>query len=372
MSDYARRISKLQEMLRATGVVAAVFGPTDQMRYLTGWAEPGHERFIGLFIPCEGDPAFLVPSINREQAVGNPAGIVEVVGWNDAEGWQSAAAALVQRRSLPVGNDVVLVDDDLASVHLLDLQSLFSGQRWLAAGTTMAGLREVKSAEELDSMHRAAMLIDTIYEASLGILRDGLTERELQDFFFDAFKRAGTRPSFTPLICFGPNGARPHHDSGAAALKRGDVVVIDVGCMWEGYCSDITRTVAFGEPDDPDAKRVYELVYRAHHAARLAATPGATGHDVDAAAREVITRDGYGPQFMHRTGHGIGLSEHEHPYIVAGNKAPLLPGMCFSIEPGIYLPGRFGVRIENIVTMTSAGARSLNAEPSAELRVVGD
>jgi Xaa-Pro aminopeptidase len=142
--------------------------------------------------------------------------------------------------------------------------------------------------------------------------------------------------------------------------------------MCDSYCSDITRTVAFGRPADPAAPAVYEIVSQAHWAARDAAEPGVTGEQVDAAARKVITDAGYGPQFVHRTGHGIGLSGHEPPYIVGGNTAPLQPGMCFSIEPGIYLPGRLGVRIENIVTMTPDGVRSLNAEAPRQLRVIGE
>ncbi|HLK58732.1 MAG TPA: M24 family metallopeptidase, partial [Chthonomonadaceae bacterium] len=151
-----------------------------------------------------------------------------------------------------------------------------------------------------------------------------------------------------------------------------DVVIIDIGCTANHYASDITRTVAFGAPTDPDAATVYEIVYKAHHTAREAAKPGVSGEQVDAAARKVIADAGYGEYFIHRTGHGIGLSTHEPPNIVRGNIAPLQPGMCFSIEPGIYLPGRFGVRIENIVTMTPDGVRSLNAEVSPTLRIVGN
>ncbi len=148
------------------------------------------------------------------------------------------------------------------------------------------------------------------------------------------------------------------------------MVIIDIGCTWHNYCSDITRTVAFGEPSDPDAKRVYEIVNQAHWAARNAVKPGETCEAVDAAARNIIEQAGYGEYFVHRTGHGIGLSGHEPPDINTGVSTPLQPGMCFSIEPGIYLEGRFGVRIENIVTVTAEGGRSLNADAAQELRII--
>ena len=198
-----------------------------------------------------------------------------------------------------------------------------------------------------------------------------MSELELQGWFLYAFRRYDTAPSFTPTCFFGPNGALPHHHTGSTKLKTGDVMVIDVGCLSAHYASDITRTVAFRSVGDSDAGKIYDIVHRAHMAARTAAIPGASGETVDLAARTVIEAAGYGEQFMHRTGHGIGLSTHEPPYIVRGNSEPLRPGMCFSIEPGIYLPNRFGVRIENIVTMTAQGAMSLNAEPANHLRVVG-
>ncbi|HZO91483.1 MAG TPA: Xaa-Pro peptidase family protein [Chthonomonadaceae bacterium] len=371
MSDYSGRIARLQETMRQQGAELAVFAPTDNMRYLTGWAEYGHERLIALLVPAQGEPAFVVPAMNTQQAQSNPAGLRCVLGWNDAEGWQGVAEALL--RQWNIGDKpgaLALIDDELYSVHLLDLQALFPGLRYVAAGETMARLREIKTPAELAAMETAARLIDAIYEESLAALTEGMIELDLKDFFLAAFKRHGTQASFPPLICFGANGAMPHHHTGRTPLQRGDTVVIDVGCMWEGYASDITRTVAFGEPRDPEAASVYEIVSRAHWAAREATRPGASGEAVDAAARQVITEAGYGPQFIHRTGHGIGLSTHEPPYIVAGNTAPLLPGMCFSIEPGIYLPGRFGVRIENIVTMTPDGARSLNAEAPRKLPVI--
>lgn len=371
MTDFGDRLRRLQEAMRRESAVAALFAPSDQMRYLTGWAESGHERLIGLFVPSEGEPAFLVPTMNVSQARGNPAGITGILGWDDATGWQPMAKSLLRGWKVDRARDAfVLIDDELQSGHLLSLQRLFPNVWYRTAGQVMAGLREVKTEEELRAMTEAGALIDTVYEEIVGALQDGITERDLQERVLLSIRRHGSRPSFTPLICFGPHTAVPHHVPDASVLRSGDIVVIDIGCVFEGYASDITRTVAFGTPADPDAAAVYDTVFRAHAAGCQAVGPGVTGEAVDDAARQVVTQAGYGPQFIHRTGHGIGLSTHEPPYIVHGNTAPLKPGMCFSIEPGIYLPGRFGVRVENIYTVTEQGALSLNCAPAPALPIL--
>ncbi len=370
MSDYTGRIARLQQLMREEGYSLALLSWTDQMRYLTGFAENGHKRFLALFIPAEGEPAFVVPAMNAQQAGRNPAGVGRVLGWDDTEGWHGRARELLAEYGIGAGNRA-LIDDELYSVHLLGLQALVPGLHCVAADETISRLRSIKTPEELAAMDRAAQLIDAIFEESVGQLKAGMTETEFQDVIHAGIKRHGTTPAFTPLICFGANGSMPHHHSGQTRLQRGDVVIVDIGCHWDGYCSDITRTVAFGEPSDPDAATIYDLVNRAHWAARKAARPGVTCEAVDQAARAVITDGGYGPQFMHRTGHGIGLSGHEPPYIRSGDPTLLQPNMCFSVEPGIYLPGRFGVRIENIVTVTENGVRSLNVDAPQALRIVG-
>jgi len=360
---WAERIARAQAALREEGLGGMVLGPSDQMRYLTGWAEHGHERFIGLFVPEKGEPVFLVPEMNAPQARRSPAGLSAVVGWRDAEGWQSAAGEILSRWR--VEGRTLAVDGELHAVHLLDLQAVTPASRWVAAGALMARLREIKSAEELELLRRSASVTDAVYEACLPHLREGITERQVQDVISRLYAERGTRPAFA-LVCFGANSALPHHSTGDARLRRGDVVILDIGCLLEGYASDITRTLAVAEPE-PEADRVYDVVWRAHCAALQTARPGVTCEAVDEAARAVIREAGYGGQFIHRTGHGIGLSTHEPPYIVQGNRQELRPGMCFSDEPGVYLEGRFGVRIENIVAVTETGAEPMNAWPPDRL-----
>jgi Xaa-Pro aminopeptidase len=367
MSDYSVRIARLQQEMRAEGASGALLAGTDQMRYLTGWREGGHERFVGLFVPAAGDPAFLVPAMNAEQARHTPAEIEHVVGWSDSTGWLDAARELLAGWS---SVNSLLVDDELLSVHLLALQQAFPHTRFAAAGDVMSRLRAVKTDAELRALEAAAAMIDDVFADVIVQLVEGVTELEVAEMVLGAIRVRGSRASFTPLICFGPNAALPHHHTRSRSLRRGDIIIVDIGCTADGYASDITRTISFGEPSDPEAARVYDVVFRAHMAARAAAKPGVSGEFVDAAARSAIADAGYGDAFLHRTGHGIGLSVHEPPNIVSGNREPLSAGMCFSIEPGVYLPGRFGVRIENIVTVTPTGVRSLNAEPEPRLHVI--
>lgn len=371
MNDYAARIACLQSVMHRRGASLTVISWTDQMRYLTGYVEGAHERLLALFVPAEGEAAFLVPSMNAQAARTNPAGIERVIGWMDAEGWVPAAQRLFEE--FGVGSDpvtAILIDDELHSVHLLALQGLAPTATYQPAGEALAELRGHKTAHELACLDTAAQWIDAIFEETLGQLKVGVTELDIQEFVLNAIKRRGSTPSFNPLICFGTNGAMPHHGTDSTPLKVGDLVIIDIGCTCEHYCSDITRTVAFGEPSDPEAKAVYKIVNAAHHAAREVVAPGITCEAVDTAARRVIDAARYGKQFIHRTGHGIGLSCHEPPNINTGSHTALEPGMCFSVEPGIYLPGRFGVRIENIVTVTEQGVRSLNTDAATELRIV--
>ncbi len=363
---YTTRIAALHGLLRAAGAGGAILAPTDQMRYLSGWSEHGHERLIALFVPASGEPTFLVPKMNAPQALTNPAGIQDVRGWEDETGWAGLATEVIAGWA---SSETILVDDEMQAGHLLQLQEALPAVRWRSVGPSLAVLRERKSHGELDLMRRSAEITDEVYSATIKELEPGLSENEVQHIISLEYRVRDTLPSFS-LVCFGPNTALPHHSSGDRRLADGDVVILDIGCHWHGYASDITRTVAFRRAD-PNAAEVYRVVHRAHTAVMEFAKPGVTCESVDASARSVIESAGYGENFVHRTGHGIGLSTHEPPYIVKGNPQKLEEGMCFSDEPGIYLPGRFGVRIENIVTVTGSGVASLNAAPPTELEVVG-
>lgn len=364
-AQKCRRLEHLQQQLQSAGYAFAIVAPTDQMKYLIGWVEPAHERFMALFVPSSGPSKLVVPSLNLEDARGASLCVGDVLGWDDAAGWETLAGQILG--STPAGSRIA-VDDELPSGHLIRLQRLAPGLAWEPLGPVMGRLRQVKDTEEMEKLELCAMVTDGVCAAALRELQEGMTELELQEQIRQAYRLRGVEPGFA-IVCFGSNSALPHHRSGPRRLAEGDVVLVDIGCVREGYWSDITRTVAFGSVD-PEAASIYRIVHGAYRAAFEAVRPGIPCEEVDAAARSFIEQAGYGTAFVHRTGHGIGVSGHEAPFVVAGNREVLAEGMTFSIEPGIYLPGRFGIRIENIVAVGATGAISLNAEPPAELPVV--
>ncbi len=367
MNIYEKRLSLVRTAMHENGLDTLIVTPGAAMRYLTGFSEPG-SRFLALIVPDDKPWLFVVPSLNAEQARQNPAGITDVRAWDDGTGWEIVLVPLAKELMLDIG--IVGIDDDMPARFVLKLQELMPTALFRPAGMALASLRSRKDALEMASLQRAAEATDTLIPVAYAACQVGASEREIASAIGQAIARGGHADSFAPIVGAGANGASPHHNTGATKLKTGDVVILDFGAMTDGYHGDITRTVAVGAASD-EAQRIYETVYRAYSAGVAAVQTGATAHDVDAAARKVITDAGYGEFFIHRTGHGIGLDDHETPYIMAGNYTPLLPGHCFSIEPGIYLPGRFGVRLENIVTVQEDGAaRVLNEAVPPEIVVL--
>lgn len=229
-------------------------------------------------------------------------------------------------------------------------------------------LRGVKDAAELDRLAAAGAAADATYEEIRKVPFAGRRETDVAADVAALLRQFGHSQVDFTIVASGPNGANPHHEAGDRVIERGDMVVLDFGGLKHGYGSDTSRTVHVGEPDDEE-RTVHDIVREAQEAGFRAVRPGAACQDVDRAARAVITEAGYGEYFIHRTGHGIGVTTHEPPYMIEGEELPLVPGMCFSVEPGIYLPGRFGVRIEDIVTVTEDGGRRLNTT-SRELVIV--
>lgn len=364
---YEKRLSLVRTAMHENGLDTLIVTPGAAMQYLTGFSEPG-SRFLALVVPDDKPWLFVVPSLNAGQARQNPAGVADVRAWDDGTGWEPVLAPLAKELMLDIG--IVGIDDDMPARFVLKLQELMPTALFRPAGMALAPLRSRKDALELASLQRAAEATDALIAVAYAACRAGASEREVAAAIGQAIAREGHADSFAPIVGAGVNGASPHHNTGATKIKTGDVVILDFGAMTDGYHGDITRTVAVGAASD-EARHIYDIVYQAYSAGVAAVQPGATAHDVDAAARKVIANAGYGEFFIHRTGHGIGLDDHETPYMMAGNYAPLLPGHCFSIEPGIYLPGRFGVRLENIITVSEDGtARVFNEAIPPEIVVV--
>lgn len=344
--------------LRDAGIAAVLVGPGADLRYLTGYHALPLTRLTLLVARAEGRHTLVVPTLERPRAetVILPEGVDLVdVGETD-DPFAAVAEALDGVR--PEGLDLA-VGDRLWSTFLLGLQEALPGARWTRASAVMRRLRMHKSPDEVDALRRAGQAIDRVHTRVPALLAPGRTEVEVGRDIAAAITEEGHQEVNFVIVASGPNGASPHHETGDRVLSDGDVVVVDIGGTLDGYCSDCTRNYVLGTGPKGFAE-AHAALERAQSAACAAARPGVTAEAVDAAARDVLAGAGYGDAFVHRTGHGIGLEEHEEPYIVQGNDLELRPGMAFSIEPGVYLPGRFGLRIEDIVVVTEDGAERLN------------
>lgn len=352
-----QRLELARKAAADAGLDALLVTPGPDLRYLTGYHAHLTERLVCLALPVLGEPFLVVPHLERPGAEASPLGAlgVEVVGWGETED----PYALVARR-LPPGTARVAVDNHMWAEKVLAFRAALPGAEQSLAGDLLRELRMRKSPAETDALRRAAGAIDRVHRRMGEWLRAGRTEREVARDVADAVLEAGHTTVDFVIVASGPNGASPHHEVSDQVIRAGDPVVVDIGgTTREGYCSDSTRTYAVGEPH-AGFREMYEVLRRAQHAQTDAVRPGITAEELDAIGRDIIAAAGFGEHFIHRTGHGIGLETHEEPYIVAGSSRPLEPGMAFSVEPGIYLPDRFGARIEDIVVCTPEGGERLN------------
>ncbi|EMA61496.1 aminopeptidase P family protein [Halorubrum lipolyticum] len=366
---HAERRERAAARLRETGADGLVCFPSRNLQYLTGFAEEPGERHLLLVVPA-GDratdgaslpePEFLVPALYETQ-VREETTVDAVRTWADGDDPTVAVRDLLGDLGLREGR--LLVDDTMWATFTQDLRSAAPDAAWGLASEALADLRVRKDEAELDAMRAAAVAADeTVRDLrELGADALGMTECDLADWVADRLAaHGGEGTSFETIVGAGPNGAKPHHGCGDREIRAGEPVVLDFGTRVDGYPSDQTRTLVFDREPPAEYERVHETVREAQAAAVEAVEPGVAAEVIDRAAREVIEDAGYGDAFFHRTGHGVGLDVHEEPYVVAGNDRELEPGMVFSVEPGIYLDGRFGCRIEDLVVVTGDGCERLN------------
>jgi Xaa-Pro aminopeptidase len=354
MERRSERMARVAEEAGSRSFAAVVVAPSPDLAYLTGYDPMPLERPTLLVLRPGRDPTMLVPELERPLARSSPIGqIVELVGWGDGQDPYDEAA-----RMLPATGRIA-VGDRLWSAHLLGLQRALPEASFANASTVLAPIRAVKDEEELSALRRAGRAADETFRQICGMPFMGRREEEIAADLADLLVRNGhARAEFT-IVASGANSASPHHEpTGRTVLPR-DAVVMDFGGELGGYLSDTTRTVVVGEPP-ADFEAVYDVVHDAQEAACRAVRPGIQAQEIDRVARRIIEDAGYGARFIHRTGHGIGMELHEPPYLVEGSEWALEVGTTFSIEPGIYLEGMFGVRIEDIVTVTTEGAERLN------------
>jgi len=359
VTDLAARLSRAQDATRAAGVDALLISPGPDLRYLTGYDAIPLERLTCLVLRPDGDPQIIVPHLERPAALASPIGElgIEVLSWTELENPYAHVAAL-----LPETGQVGL-DNHMWAEKVLRLRAAMPDVEQILAGSVLRELRMRKSADEIDALRRAGAAIDRVHAQMGRWLRPGRTEREVgRDIAESIISEGHVRVDFT-IVASGPNGASPHHELSDRVIAAGEPVVVDIGgTMPDGYCSDSTRMYVVGAPPAQFAE-YYAVLQAAQFAACEHARPGVTAESVDAAARQIIIDAGYGEFFIHRTGHGIGLETHEEPYIVSGNTEVLAAGMAFSVEPGIYLPGQHGARIEDILVCGDLRAERVNLQP---------
>jgi Xaa-Pro dipeptidase len=355
------RIDRVRAAMREQGLDALAVVPGANLAYLAGLGFTTKLRLTMALISADGAAALVLPALEQERGRAAIAGAIPILTWGDADGPAAALARAAEMAGIR-GGRIGIENTAMRVFELRSLEAVVPSAEIVDATPLLSDLRMVKDAAELAAMREAVRLIEETLHATVAQMRAGVTELELAEFWLAAIHATGCAPSFDVAVGSGPNGANPHHVNGGRQLQPGDLVVFDGGVFVDGYASDITRTIAVGQPD-AQARQIYDLVQRANAAGRAACRPGATGEAIDQAARAIIVAGGYGEQFIHRTGHGLGLEIHEPPFIVGGSTAPLRPGTTFTVEPGIYLPGVVGVRIEDDMVITADGAESLTSFP---------
>lgn len=346
-----KKIKEISKWLKANNIDAAFITSTENVLYLTGFPCKPHERLLAVFIFPDQDPILIVPQLDALDAL-HSNWKFEVMGISDTENpWEKISEA-IRQRSIRI-ETLAIEKDHLVYNRLAALDKIFSRPMYISAEEKIWSMRMIKSKDEIIKMREAARGADYAIEIGVKEIAEGKTEVEILAAIEYQLKKEGiSKMSFDTMVLTGANGASPHGVPGKTKIKRGDLVMFDLGVVIDGYCSDITRTVAFGEPNE-EQRLIYETVLKAQIAACNAVEPGKTCAEIDLTARNIISEAGYGEFFPHRLGHGLGMSVHEAPSVTSINQFVLKEGITFTIEPGIYVPGIAGVRIEDDVIVTA-------------------
>lgn len=361
------RQARIAQALSDAGFDAFLATSDAGIFYTSGFATHAYERLTAVLVTAGGGLSLIVPALD-EEAAREQLPDVEMRTWIDGD--DPLALVIDELRGRGLASGSVAVEDLRFPVGWADrVRGELQGLKLVHGEQFLSNLRVVKDAEELSRLEDAAVAVSNAFDALGDHLAAGVTEAEASATLVRLIAEAGAVCSGSPLIAAGANGAKPHTSSGPRALVEGDVIVVDSGSIVDGYWGDITRCFVVGEPS-PKQQEVYDIVRRAHGAAIDALRPGALTGEIDKAARDVIDEAGYGEYFVHRTGHGLGVEVHEPPYLAPGTENELKEGMVVTIEPGIYLPGEFGVRLEDDVAVTADGSKVLSTA-ARELRVVG-
>lgn len=358
VTDLKARLRRAAAAAAAAGVDALLVSPSTDLRYLCGYHAKPLERLTCLVVPADRDPFLVAPFLEEPAAKASAVGALglEIVTWQETDNPYALVASRLGKVSL------VALDDHMWAEKVFSFAQAMPNTKQRAAAELLQDLRIIKTATEIEALAHAGRAIDSVHAQMSQWLKPGRTEAAVARDIADAIVAAGHERMDFVIVAAGPNGASPHHDASERVINPGDPVVVDIGGTTpDGYASDCTRMYCIGEPPT-DFVEYYAVLQHAQAAATAAVRPGITCEAIDAAARDVLDAAGFGQWFVHRVGHGIGLDTHEHPYMVSGNSRALVEGMAFSIEPGVYLPGRHGARIEDIVVCGADGAIVLNNE----------
>lgn len=350
---YKSRINKTKERLKALNVEAVLVTSPANFFYYSGVWLDSNERLQAILISQTQEEAVMIVHEMTE-------GEVDSATHFQKEFWKDGENALLLLNEFLPDSGTISIDDFWPSHYLLELIQMKPEASFVSSNEVIAKLRLIKDEQEIELLRKSGKIADRVMEQTIEFIKPGVTESEVVNEVKRLFSEYGVEElSFNPIVGAGAHGAVPHHAPDDTEIVDGDMIVLDLGGIKDHYCSDMTRTVVVGEPTE-EMENVYKIVQQAHQAGVQAAKPGVRLKDIDAAAREVIEKAGYGPNFTHRTGHGLGIQVHEEPYVTPVNEQILEAGMVISIEPGIYLSGKFGVRIEDIVAVTPEGGDRLN------------
>ncbi|MBM7692883.1 Xaa-Pro dipeptidase [Peribacillus deserti] len=357
----SKRIDKFQEWLKSKDIPFGFITSSDNVFYLSGFRSNPHERLLALGIFPDSEPFLVCPLMEKEDA-SNSGWNYEIIGYTDIENPWDMIRKAVEKRDVSV-NSMAIEKEHMNVERYEQVQELFSEPQLISAEEKLRELRMVKDEKELEVIREAVRLADFAVEIGVNEIAEGKTELDVLAAIEFELKKAGINEmAFSTMVLTGANGASPHGTPGQTKIQKGDLVLFDLGVVYQGYCSDITRTVAFGDISEKQ-RDIYETVLKAELAAVEACRPGATCAELDLTARNIIRNHGYGEYFPHRLGHGLGISVHEYPSLTETNSLVLKPGMVFTIEPGIYVPGVAGVRIEDDILVTENGYEVLTRFP---------
>lgn len=358
MKVYKDVKQKAIKLMEAKGIKAMVLSPSSNMFYMTGFNTFPGERLLVNILISSGESVFIVPKL-YESEVREKAEFDEIYSWDDTQDPKKIIKSIAEKYKLQ--DCTVAIEETMWFTAFDKLFSTLKGAKYVHAAEVVGELRQCKNAAEAEKMRKASQIADQALSNIVDRIKPGLIEAEVRDMLEAEMKNLGAQgTSFPSIIGSGPNGALPHHGTSDRVLREGDAVVMDFGCIADDYCSDTTRTLVIGKVSEK-FRKVYEILKQAQQLAIEKVRPGVMAKEVDYAARKHIRDNGYGEYFIHRTGHGAGLEVHETPYITESSEVILKPGMVFSIEPGIYLEGEFGIRIEDLVMVTEDGVEVLNS-----------